>query len=375
MATYKKSYSAEEKKQRAEKAAKELDEVTKKAMPLIRMDQRTPEQRIEMLDFMSKMYHYSPTNMAMIKSQYEGALFVGSFASWKAKGFPVASGQHGEMIRVYTPIKYRKEPNGQRTPFSRLSQAERAAAIANKAVDEVPFYGRGYVFDITQTKAEPKDYPKLYPNRPFDMHADNPEEVKVVKKTLQQEIQNMGIKLLKESEYPDSLGAAKGVTLYGPQNKPFAIVMSDRVNDAEYTATLIHELAHAKLHSAEGMGTSKFWSNQKISDKDVRGLKELQAELTSYVVAKGVGIDTTERAMPYIHDWTKGIDLDSKGNDDFQVELLNDVQGVSKGLLSKIDDNLSVSRGQTQTQTAAKNTVKSAGRAAAVNSARGMGRA
>ena len=63
----------------------------------------SPEQMKEYLSFMSRFYQYSPRNTSLIQSQFSGAKAVGSFKSWKDKGFSVNKGEKG--IKILVPNK------------------------------------------------------------------------------------------------------------------------------------------------------------------------------------------------------------------------------------------------------------------------------
>ncbi|WP_261023556.1 zincin-like metallopeptidase domain-containing protein, partial [Streptococcus mitis] len=71
-------------------------------------------------------------------------------------------------------------------------------------------------------------------------------------------------------------------------------------------ATTIHELAHATLH------------NPSLSDqyKELPKVqKELEAEMTSHLLSKHFGLDTSEKAIDYMAKWTDNL----QGLDDKQL--------------------------------------------------------
>lgn len=61
---------------------------------------RTPGDLKDYLSFMAKFYQYSPSNISLIQSQFQGADAVGSFSFWKEKGFAVKKGEKGIKIPV-----------------------------------------------------------------------------------------------------------------------------------------------------------------------------------------------------------------------------------------------------------------------------------
>src|SRR5690606_23978144 len=98
-----------------------------------------------------------------------------------------------------------------------------------------------------------------------------------------------------------------------------AIALNPRNTDYENVTTLIHELAHAKLHSPE--------RSRELSTVE----KEFQAEMVSYVVANHYGIDTADFTLSYLGSWTQGAGLKDK------ERLLNEVRSTASEFIGEID--------------------------------------
>ena len=97
------------------------------------------------------------------------------------------------------------------------------------------------------------------------------------------------------------LGAAKGVCY--PLDH--VISLNPRNSEFQNVTTLIHELAHARVHTIE-----------KFHDYSTPE-KEFQAEMVSYVVSAYFGLenengDKEAKSMSYISNWTKGKELKDK---------------------------------------------------------------
>ncbi|GAB2021511.1 hypothetical protein RyT2_05850 [Pseudolactococcus yaeyamensis] len=71
--------------------------------------------------------------------------------------------------------------------------------------------------------------------------------------------------------------------------------MNPRNTETDNIATLIHELAHATLHNPLTEYKEDLSTNRK----------ELEAEMTSYIVSKHFGMDTAEDSIGYMADWSK----------------------------------------------------------------------
>ena len=104
MASYKK-YT----KKTPEQRQKEVRDLTKNATERMNQVVTDPKDLKEHLDFMSKMHDYSHKNQAMMASQYDGALAVGSAKKWKDEyGLYIRKGQ--KAIKIFAPTKYNAFP-------------------------------------------------------------------------------------------------------------------------------------------------------------------------------------------------------------------------------------------------------------------------
>ncbi len=89
------------------------------------------------------------------------------------------------------------------------------------------------------------------------------------------------------------------------------IVIQDGMAERQTVKTLIHEIAHAFLHTKE----------QLKEDKRSREQKELEAESVAFIVCKHFGFDSDEYSFPYITSWA--------GND-FQTLLSSSLVNIQK---------------------------------------------
>lgn len=82
------------------------------------------------------------------------------------------------------------------------------------------------------------------------------------------------------------------------------ITIDERITPTEKIATMFHEMSHAKLHNdLEAL-------KGKVDDLKIdRQLLEMQAEASSYIVAKSFGIDTSTSSFNYIASYSKGREL------------------------------------------------------------------
>lgn len=278
---YSKKYevkSAEEKKLEIEKFFEEVKQEVKNYT----VDSGSLK---ELLDWQQKFYNYSFGNSILIQQQFHGAEAVGSFKFWTDNGYSVNRGEKG--IKILVPCKcsdyfLREE---EKIPVQKATQEEHEKIKAGdiKVYPGSVYYKVGYVFDISQTNCPVADIPKLFPNRWLE---GDIKDYNVFLDSVKKLANQMNVKILEEPK--SELGAAKGVSYTG-QNE---IALNPRNSELQNAKTLIHELAHQKLHRVES----------KLTTPE----KEFQAEMTAYTVCKHFGIDTGEYSLNYIHSWTKG---------------------------------------------------------------------
>ena len=91
-------------------------------------------------------------------------------------------------------------------------------------------------------------------------------------------------------------GTAKGYTSFMEGR----IVIKPGMSQVQTIKTLVHEIAHAKLHNPD------FLSEEQ---KKARREKEVEAESVAYVVCQHFGIDTSDYSFSYVAGWSRGREL------------------------------------------------------------------
>ena len=328
----------------------ELSEI---AFQKIREFTRSPEALAEYMDFMSKFPQLSPRNVALIQDQWKGANAVATYNQWQAlgkrlelrpedvietrntytnqltgetkevvhQGLSVKSGEKAQ-ITLFRPLMARMIPvlddqgnqvkNSKGNPkFKKISEAtpQEKALLKERKLRVVQFQERDQetglpkfttykVFELSQTTLKPESYPKAMPNRQYQFDTDQV-KTKEVLDGLCDYAGTLGVHLLRDEVH--ELGNAKGAFYPGQQK----ILLNPNNLPGEQIATTIHELAHATLHNP------KFTAYYKEDVSTPR--KELEAEMTSHLVSKHFGLDTSEAAIDYMAGWTKNLtQLDDK---------------------------------------------------------------
>ncbi|MBG9687875.1 LPD25 domain-containing protein [Bacillus mycoides] len=308
---YKKKYqtkSPEEKKEA-------VQVLTKKMEKSIEGYFRTPRDLKDYLSFMAKFYHYSPSNISLIQSQFEGAKAVGSFSFWKEKGFAVKKGEKGIQILVpnRTVAKF-KDKEGTWKSVTKANEEEKKQ-IDSKSVEVKPgrlYFAVGHVFDVSQTNAKAEDLPRIFPNRWLE---GSVKDYKSLYRGMEAVAEKNGVKIIEPKQ---ELGVAKGVSYTLTKE----VALNPRNSELQNVKTLLHELAHAKLHTAE--------THMNYTAPE----KEFQAEMTAYAVSSYFGIDTSEYSLGYLASWTQGKEMKDK------TKLLKEVHETSIEFIETIESSL-----------------------------------
>lgn len=307
----KKTYNKKSK----EDKEKEVNDLLEKANEGIEKCFTSPEQFKEVVSYMSKFYNYSFRNTFLIQEQFEGALAVGSYAFWKEKGFTVNKGEKG--IKILVPNKlsdYFINSKGEEVKLSKATPEEKR--LIEQGEIEVRkgklIFNQGYVFEVSQTNAKAEDLPKIFPGRWIDGEVQNYD---LMYKAMENIAKKIGVRII---EHKGELGAVKGVSY--PLTKEVAL--NPRNTQLQNVKTLIHELAHAKLHTIE------------TRDNYTTNEKEFQAEMSAYVICSYFGLDTSEYSFRYINSWTKDVELKDK------EKLINEVRETVKEYIEVIEDTL-----------------------------------
>ena len=275
----------------------------------------SPEHFKELISYMSKFYNYSFRNTFLIQEQFKGALAVGSYAFWKEKGFTVNKGEKGIKILVPNRLSdYFINSKGEEVKLSKATPEEKR--LIEQGEIEVRkgklIFNQGYVFEVSQTNAKAKDLPKIFPGRWLDGEVNNYD---LMYKAMENIANKIGVRIIEPKE---ELGSVKGVSY--PLTKEVAL--NPRNTQLQNVKTLIHELAHAKLHTME------------TRDNYTTNEKEFQAEMSAYAVCSYFGLDTSEYSFRYIKSWTENVELKDK------EKLINEVRETVKEYIEIIEETL-----------------------------------
>src|SRR5699024_7588987 len=146
------------------------------------------------------------------------------------------------------------------------------------------YFSIGHVFDVSQTNAKASDLTEIFPNRWLEGSVDDYNVLMDSFKGIAEDLNVTDgdpldeLGLAKEGFYPD-VDAEDYISHIG---------LNPRNSELKNVKTIIHELAHAKLHSGD--------KGLKMTSEE----REFQAEMVAYSVASYFNIDTSDYSLQYL---------------------------------------------------------------------------
>ncbi len=235
------------------------------------------------LNTMAKFPRYSVNNNLLIMMQKPDAQLCQSFTGWKEMGRYVKKGEKGIRILAPTPYKINAEQEKYDSNGKAILGAD---GMPEKETVQLQLMGFKAVstFDISQT--EGKELLQLGVDE-LTGSVDSFDRM---------------FEALKEiSPVPVTLAAVEGNAKGYFHTVDNCIVIQKDMSDVQTLKTLIHEIAHAKLHNKEAQG--------KLPEKQSRSSMEVEAESVAYTVCQHFGIDTSDYSFGYVAGWSEGKEL------------------------------------------------------------------
>ena len=260
---------------------------------------------------MSRFHSYSVNNTILIHLQKPDATLVAGYLSWERNfGRQVNKGE--QAIRILAPAPYKKKIETDRLDPATGATVLNADGTSAKDIREivVPNYKVVSIFDVSQT--EGKELPTLGVNELDGSVKGYSDFIEALKQTCPVPIGFESIK-----------GGAKGY-FHTVENR---IAIQEGMSEAQTVKTLIHEMAHQKMHSVHPGGSEP-------EDNLTRGRKEIEAESVAFIISCHYGIDTSDYSFGYIAGWSDG-----KDNKEFK-ESLSRIQKAADEMITDIDGHL-----------------------------------
>lgn len=236
------------------------------------------------LKTLSKFHDYSLNNTILIAMQKPNATLVAGYTAWQKNfGRQVQKGETG--IKILAPTPYKKQMEVDRIdPYTGLAVLNPDGSTAKELKEiMVPAFKVVSVFDVSQTDGKP--LPSLGVNeltgdvQQYDMFFEALNRVCPVP---------VGFEQIESG--------AKGYYHTVDQR----IALQDGMSQVQTVKTMIHEMAHQKLHAID--------PKELPPDEPrlTRNAKEVEAEAVAYTVAQHYGIETSDYSFAYIAGWSHG---------------------------------------------------------------------
>lgn len=309
--------------------AKEKTEQTKKLSEHIIKDilknyETDIDKIIGFFKFSSKLYRYSPKNIALIQDQNPHALFCNSFLNWKKLNCNVLKGAHGYTILVPKPVTGFRDENNE---FIKVSEAtaEQKQKIKNGEIktERYMYFGTGTVFDVTQTDYPPEKYPAL-----FNIGYTSAEHELLCDLLIDYSEKKLNI--------PVYIRQIEGIGLNGYYSHlDNSITVADRFKDTQKLSTLAHELGHAIIH------------NNSDALEKTEALRELEADIFSIYLQSYFDINIIDTRKEHLKECFQQYKIELKFQDkDISEEkiicelekVLENVYEIYRNHITKINE-------------------------------------
>lgn len=243
----------------------------------------------EFLDVQAKFHSYSFANCMLIMCQCPRASRVAGYKTWQSLGRQVSKGERA--IYIFAPRWGKDEVEDEKT--------------GETVKHEYMYFVTVPVFDISQTAGDELPTPVI------ELQGDDGGLVAALLKVAE----SKGLPV----RFDEIQGTAKGYCDF-TGDVP-AITVGTGQSPAASAGVLVHELAHALMHSGD---------EYRKHAQDM----ELEAESVAYVVLQHFGIDSSCQSFGYLATWARTQDKASSA----MRELGQRIQATAAQLIDAIED-------------------------------------
>lgn len=294
-------------KQAAENRKSEMKEITEKLEQGV-ADIFSSEKYKIFLDTMARFPRYSYNNNLLIMLQKPDATLCQSYTGWKKMGRFVKRGEKGIRILAPTPFKIDREQNKLDEKGQTILDKDGEPVKETVQID-VTGFKLVSTFDLSQTEGEP--LPTLGVEELTGSVEGYAKFFEAIRNA---------------SPVPVAFEEIKGKAKGYFQTSENRIAIKEGMSEVQNVKTLIHEMAHAKLHNM---------TTQKVRDDvQTRSSKEVEAESVAYTVCQHYGIDTSDYSFAYVAGWSKGKEMPEL------KESLGEIQKAASELITAIDEKV-----------------------------------
>ncbi|UOR02372.1 ArdC-like ssDNA-binding domain-containing protein [Leucobacter allii] len=274
------------------------------------------------LTFAAKFRSRSVNNSWLIFAQHQAMweagrvpdpmpTYVAGFRQWEQLGRHVEKGQRGYAILAPVTGKFASPNPSDPMSWRKLAQKEQPRS---GEVVRLRMIGAkvAYVFDISQTTGP--DAP--LPPKPQLLEGEAPAGLR---EGLIHQIEETGFTFM-PVPHEGMIHGANGVTKFDDRQ----VAVRTNMDDAAQVKTLMHELAHVKMHGPD-----------QSEARQHRGIGEVEAESVALMVGAAHGMDTSTYTIPYVSGWAMAAD----GKNPIQIvqATAERVRKVAVDILNQLD--------------------------------------
>ncbi len=248
------------------------------------------EQYRNWLTTMSRFHNYSLNNTLLIAFQKPDATLVAGYTTWKNQGRQVQKGQ--KAIRILAPTPYKQKVEAEKLdPNTRQPMRDEKGNVITetKEITRQAFKVVN-VFDVSQT--EGRELPTLGVDELTGEVKDFDLFFEALQKSCPVPI-----------AFEQIESGAKGYYHLTDQR----IAIQEGMSQLQIVKTVIHEMAHQRLHAIPEKRDKVQKSGPEASGHpQTRNSKEVEAESVAYTVCRHFGLDTSDYSFAYIAGWSAG---------------------------------------------------------------------
>lgn len=289
-----------------EKQAEQLKNITDKLEQGV-AEVFSSDKYKQLLDTMAKFPRYSVNNSLLIMMQKPEASLCQSYTGWKEMGRFVKKGEKGIKILAPAPYTIQREQN-KLDEYGKPVLDKDGEPVTESVEIKVNAFKVVSTFDVSQTDG------KELPSVGVDELEGNVEKFGIMLEALK-EICPVPI------TFENIESGAKGY--YHQAEKRIAI--QEGMSEVQTVKTVIHEMAHQKLHAIENNGS-----------KQSRSSKEVEAESVAYTVCQHYGIDTSDYSFSYVAGWSEGKEMPEL------KASLDTIRRTAAEMIANIDEKVEV---------------------------------
>lgn len=274
------------------------------------------------LKAMSKFHDYSLNNTLLILMQKPDASLVAGFGKWR-DDFErhVKRGEKG--IKIFAPAPYTIKKEAEKID---LDTGQPVIGADGKPVMEqqeikIPAFKVVSVFDVSQTDG------KEIPDLSVDALTGSVEQYEDFWRVLK-EVSPVPVELEKIE------GGAHGY--YSLTDKRIAV--DEGMSELQTIKTLIHEIAHAKLHDIDLNAPT-----EEMENRPNRRTREVEAESIAFTVCQHFGLDTSDYSFGYVAGWSSDKEIKEL------KASLETIRTTASELITEIEERLQALSQQRQT--------------------------